>query len=202
MNPIHEHIQTLTRRHFFGRAALGLGHSGAGDLIGSTRQCGDGHGWSARPAALRAEGQARHLSVHERRPSQMDLFDYKPTMDKLFDKDLPDSIPQGPTSDDDDQRADALPHRAVEVQVRSAWQVRCLGQRTDAVDRENGGQTRHSSRASIPRRSTTIRPSPTSAPAINCLDCASLGAWLSYGLGTEQPESAGLRRYDGFVDGP
>ena len=28
-------------------------------------------------------------------PSQIDMFDYKPKMDELFDKDLPDSIRQG-----------------------------------------------------------------------------------------------------------
>ena len=28
-------------------------------------------------------------------PSQMDLFDYKPKMDAMFDKDLPDSIRKG-----------------------------------------------------------------------------------------------------------
>ena len=28
-------------------------------------------------------------------PSQMDLYDYKPTLDPLFDKDLPDSVRQG-----------------------------------------------------------------------------------------------------------
>jgi hypothetical protein len=25
MHPVDEHLQTMTRRHFFGRAALGLG---------------------------------------------------------------------------------------------------------------------------------------------------------------------------------
>ena len=33
MNPIHERIQTMTRRHFFGRTALGLGTAALASLL-------------------------------------------------------------------------------------------------------------------------------------------------------------------------
>ncbi len=41
MNPIHEHLQTLTRRHFFGRAALGLGTAALATLTAGLRRRGD-----------------------------------------------------------------------------------------------------------------------------------------------------------------
>jgi hypothetical protein len=33
MTPIHEHFQTLTRRHFFGRGAMGLGTAALASLL-------------------------------------------------------------------------------------------------------------------------------------------------------------------------
>ncbi|GBL24413.1 hypothetical protein EMGBS6_11980 [Opitutia bacterium] len=48
-------------------------------------------------------------------PAQMDLFDYKPQMKEMYDKDLPPQHPQRPAPHDDDERPDPLPYRAVEV---------------------------------------------------------------------------------------
>ena len=51
-------------------------------------------------------------------PSQIDLFDYKPKMGDLFDKDLPDSIRNGPAAHHDDLGPEAVPDRPVDLQVR------------------------------------------------------------------------------------
>ena len=71
-------------------------------------------------------------------PPQMDLYDYKPKMDDWYDKDLPESIRNGQRLTTMTSGPGALPHRAVEVQVRPARQVRHVGQRTAAVDGQDG----------------------------------------------------------------
>jgi hypothetical protein len=49
-------------------------------------------GEQVEAAAFCAQGQARHLSVHVRRAPQVDLWDYKPNLAALYDKDIPDSV--------------------------------------------------------------------------------------------------------------
>jgi Protein of unknown function (DUF1501) len=102
MNPIREQIDLLTRRHFFGRTAVSLGTAALSTLLSQSGQ------------SARAQGEAQnadgglpglpHFPPKAKRaiylhmnggPSQIDLFDYKPKMGAMFDKDLPDSIRNG-----------------------------------------------------------------------------------------------------------
>ena len=57
-------------------------------------------------------------------PSQMDLFDYKLEMAKWYDKDLPESIPPGSETDDDDEWSGALSYRTLEVGLCAEGQLR------------------------------------------------------------------------------
>src|SRR5262249_9886424 len=102
MNPIREQIELLTRRHFFGRTGLSLGTAALSTLLGQSARSDD----SASGGAPETGGlpglphfppkAKRAIYLHMNGgPSQMDLFDYKPRMDALFDKDLPDSIRMG-----------------------------------------------------------------------------------------------------------
>jgi hypothetical protein len=96
MNPVQQHIQTLTRRHFFAKGALGLGTAALATMLPERRA-----------AAMTATGgipDLPHFAPKARRaiylfmnegPSQMDMWDHKPKMDAMFDKDLPDSIRKG-----------------------------------------------------------------------------------------------------------
>ena len=60
-----------------------------------------------------------------------------------------------------------------------------LGQRAAAAHRRRSPTTSRSSSRCTPRRSTTTRRSPSSRPARQQPGRPSLGAWLSYGLGSE-----------------
>ena len=53
----------------------------------------------------------------------MDLFDYKPELRRLYDKDLPESIRKGQRLTDHDQRPDALPHRAAKFKFAQHGQA-------------------------------------------------------------------------------
>src|SRR5437762_9704958 len=100
MNPIQEHGLLLTRRHFFGRLATGVGAAALGSLLnpGLFAALTDG--------AERPKGPlgAPHFAPKARRviylfmaggPSQMELFDYKPTLEKFHESELPDSVRMG-----------------------------------------------------------------------------------------------------------
>ena len=92
MNPIQEHMSAMTRRHFFKAGALGLGTAALASMSPKVQ------------AAPRVEGgitglphfppkakRAIYLLMNEG-PSQMDMWDYKPKMAEMFDKDLPKSV--------------------------------------------------------------------------------------------------------------
>ena len=87
-------VQELTRRHFFGRGAWGLGLAALGGLLDRDSYAADRLG----------ESHLTHFAPRAKRviylfqsggPSQMDLFDPKPQMESLFDQDLPDSVRMG-----------------------------------------------------------------------------------------------------------
>ncbi|MCB1237454.1 MAG: DUF1501 domain-containing protein, partial [Verrucomicrobiae bacterium] len=99
MSPLNDYLTLETRRQFFGRSAMGLGKAALASLLaGSSLRSGD--------AALPAAGLAgqQHFRPKAKRaiylfmsgaPSQIDLFDHKPKMAALYDKDLPESIRNG-----------------------------------------------------------------------------------------------------------
>src|SRR5438874_4713604 len=96
MEPIQDHLETLTRRHFFGRSALGLGTAALTALLpprsGAAEAATDG--LPGLPHFAPKAKRAIYLFMNEG-PSQMDLWDYKPKMADLFDRDLPESIRNG-----------------------------------------------------------------------------------------------------------
>ena len=84
----------ITRRHFFRRAGMGLGVAALGSLLGESVMGGE-------QAALAAEQAAKALAPKAKRiiylsmigaPSQLDLFDYKPSLTPRFNEDLGDFL--------------------------------------------------------------------------------------------------------------
>jgi hypothetical protein len=94
MHPIREAELIETRRHFFGRAATGLGAAALTSLMNPSA--------FANPTGSALE--APHFAPKAKRviylfmsgaPSQLDMWDYKPKMQDWYDKDLPDSVRNG-----------------------------------------------------------------------------------------------------------
>jgi hypothetical protein len=95
MNPVVERCLQLTRRHFFGRAATGLGVAALASLLSEDRACGreTANGLGLPHFAPKAK---RVIYLFQSgAPSQMDLFDYKPKLNDLRGKELPDSVRKG-----------------------------------------------------------------------------------------------------------
>lgn len=93
MNPLLENHLTTNRRSFFGKGAAGIGSLALASLLGHE---------SADASPVRHD--LPHFAPKAKRiiylfqsgaPSQMELYDYKPTLEKLHGTELPDSIRQG-----------------------------------------------------------------------------------------------------------
>src|SRR5580693_2591107 len=104
MDPIRQHIEQLTRRHFFGRTGLSLGSAALVSLLGESARSDTIPASASGSSLIGGLPGLPHFPPKAKRaiylhmnggPSQMDLFDYKPKMGAMFDKDLPDSIRMG-----------------------------------------------------------------------------------------------------------
>ena len=94
MNAPIEKSMEMTRRYFFQRTGVSLGAAALGSLFTKANAAkSPAHMGGLANAAPRAK---RVIYLFQSgAPSQIDLFDPKPLLDKLFDKDLPDSVRQG-----------------------------------------------------------------------------------------------------------
>jgi hypothetical protein len=97
MNPLRERQLMLTRRQLFGRAATGIGTAALGSLLGSALAPHAQAAAKPLPGFPNFPAKAKRvIYLHQSgAPSQMDLFDYKPTLKARFAEELPDSIRQG-----------------------------------------------------------------------------------------------------------
>lgn len=185
-------MHPLTRRHFFSRTSTGLGVAALAALE-RQRSHASGVGMQSQRGGL---PELPHHPPKARRaiylfmsggPSQIDMWDPKPKMEQWYDKDLPESIRQGqrlttmtsgqarfplapsiyrfqPHGQSEMMVSELLPHTATKVDelalVRSVY--------TEAINHD---------------------------PAITFICTgdqlpgkASLGSWLSYGLGSENQD--------------
>jgi hypothetical protein len=97
MHPTQDHMQVMTRRHFFGAGAMGLGTAALASLLpcrAAADELSATGGLPGLPHFAPKAKRAIYLFMNGG-PSQMDLFDYKPAMNAHFDKDLPESIRKG-----------------------------------------------------------------------------------------------------------
>ncbi len=94
MNPLIESQLLMNRRQFFGRTATGIGSAALAAMMGKDLLGATGSSVSSFPNFPPKAKRVIYL-FQSGAPSQMDLFDWKPMMAKQFDVDLPNSIRQG-----------------------------------------------------------------------------------------------------------
>ncbi len=97
MDPRDAYAQAMTRRHFFGRTGMGLGAAALSSLLPASS-------WASETKPTGGLAGLPHFAPKAKRaiflfmaggPSQMDLLDYKPKMEEMYDQDLPESIRRG-----------------------------------------------------------------------------------------------------------
>jgi hypothetical protein len=201
MNPSDlspERLQSMTRRHFFGRSARGLGHVALASLL--NRGLLARAGTSAAPEGARPVGlpagriQPLHFAPRAKRviylfqsgaPSQLDLYDYKPGLIALNGKPMPESYTQG-------QRIAQL----------AGQKLTCVGTKF-RFHRHGQSGTEISELlphiGSIADEIALVRSLHTEAinhdPGVTMIQTGttqagrpSIGSWLSYGLGSENDQ--------------
>ncbi|MBX3435895.1 MAG: DUF1501 domain-containing protein [Planctomycetaceae bacterium] len=170
-------LQHIARRQFLGRSSLGIGTAALASLLGGAARGGGQPHFPARARRVIWLTQAGA-------PSQLELFDYKPHLKERFNEELPDSVRQG-------QRLTGMTAKQARLPVApSAYDFRPCGESGIWLSE----LLPHTAR--IADRMCLIRSLYTEAinhdPAMTLLQTGhqiagrpSLGAWLSYGLGTE-----------------
>jgi Protein of unknown function (DUF1501) len=190
MGPIREQIEWMTRRHFFGRTGLSLGTAALTTLLAENVRSDTGPrsggtmtgGLPSLPHFPPKAKRAIYLHMNGG-PSQMDLFDYKPKMGPMFDKDLPDSIRKGQrltTMTSGQARFPIAPSKYKFAQYGQSdmWVSEILPWTAKIVDQ-------------IALIKTVWTEAINHDPAVTYICTGhqlpgrpSLGSWLSYGLGT------------------
>lgn len=94
MDPIREYALTMTRRHFFGRMGVSLGTLALATLMPDKFFAQDASRTGGLPGLPHFKPRAKRaiFLFMNGGPAQMDLWDYKPKMREWFDKDLPPSV--------------------------------------------------------------------------------------------------------------
>ena len=176
-----------TRRHFFGRSAYGLGVAALANLLGEDLSAS---GLSDLPHFAPRAKRVVYL-FQSGAPSQLDMFDYKPQLERLRGSDLPESVRQG-------QRLTAMTATQTTFPIApSMFRFQRHGE-SGAWISELLPHT-----AKIADRLCIVRSVHTEAinhdPAVTFFQTGaqlagrpSIGAWISYGLGSANRDLPGF----------
>jgi hypothetical protein len=192
MDPLFESRLLLTRRHFFGRLSTGLGTVALASLLNRDL-------FAAADSGQSATGGLKglpHFKPRAKRviylfqsgaPSQMDLFDHKPKLQDLRGKELPDSVRMGQRLTGMTATQESLP--VAPSKFRFARHGRCGAWVSELLPHT----------AKVVDDLCFIKSMYTEAinhdPAITFFQTGaqlagrpSMGAWLSYGLGSDNQD--------------
>jgi hypothetical protein len=183
----------MTRRHFFGRASTGIGVAALAQLLGVralSADAADTGGLAGLPHFAPKAKRVIYL-YQSGGPSQLELFDYKPQLARWTGDDLPDSIRKG-------QRLTAMTATQAKFPVLQSgfkfaqhgktgtWVSELLPHTAKIVDdiclikSTNTEQINHDPAVTFAQTGFQLAGRP------------SLGAWVSYGLGSENKDLPGF----------
>jgi Protein of unknown function (DUF1501) len=198
MHPVHDYIRNETRRQFLSRGSNAVSWAALAALLGREGLAPPAPAGAAEaeasptPTGRRALAGPLHFAPRAKQviylhmvggPPQMDMYDYKPTMDKWYDKDLPDSIRQGQrltTMTSGQKRFPVAPSKYKFAQHGECgmWSCELLPYTSSMVDDMCFIRSMHTEAINHEPAITYMQ----TGNQITGRPC--LGAWASYGLGS------------------
>jgi Protein of unknown function (DUF1501) len=189
MDPIQSYLRSLTRRHFFGRSAVGIGTAALASLLGqdtfaSTEETRNAVGGLSVLPHFPPKAKRVIYLFQAGAPSQADLFDHKPQLEKERGKDLPDSVRQG-------QRLTGMTSGQKKLPVAptifkfaprgecGTWLSELLPHTANVIDELCLIRSVHTEAINHDPATTFIQTGSQIAGR------PSMGAWVSYGLGSD-----------------
>ena len=189
MNYNDDYCQQINRRYFFGKSATGLGTVGLASLLNPALFASGSQSTGGRGGLPHFPPQVRRVIYlfQSGGPAQMDLFDYKPELKDKFGQELPKSVYP-------------VERKTTMTAAQSKFPV---APSTFRFSRHGEAGTWVSEllpyTAQLADRLCVLRSMSTEAinhdPAITFLQTGSqipgrpsMGAWLNYGLGTENSD--------------
>ena len=192
MHPLSEHAALLSRRHFFGRTATGIGTAALASLLGDAN--------AAAPKRIGGLPALPHFAPKAKRviylfqngaPTHVDLFDYKPELTKHKGEQIPESIVKGArfsTMTSGQTARPCLPEitRFKQHGQSGAWVSDFMSKTAEIADECCFIKSMHT---------TQVNHAPAICFFLTGSEMPgrpSMGSWLTYGLGSETEELPGF----------
>lgn len=188
MKELFEHKMNLNRRHFLGKAAVGVGSLALGSLLmpdlfgGKKNGIDDGLPLGLPHFAPKAK---RVIYLFQNgAPSQLETWDYKPLLNKMSGQDLPESIRNGQRLTGMTSGQSSFPlvgsyYKFAQYGKAGAWVSEIFPNMAKIVDELCIIRSMHTEAINHDPALTFMQ---TGAQVGNR---PSMGAWMSYGLGSE-----------------
>jgi Protein of unknown function (DUF1501) len=194
-NPQESQLR-MTRRHFFGLNAVGLGTAALAILLGKdlfaeapTSGAPSRDDQSGLPGLPHFKPKARRVIwlFQSGGPSQMELFDYKPRLQDFRGTDLPDSIRKGQRLTGMTATQDRFPvvpsiFKFAQHGSSGAWVSELMPHTAGIVDEISVIRSMHTEAINHDPAITFFQTGAQIAGR------PSIGAWLAYGLGSENQD--------------
>ncbi|MEJ1237858.1 DUF1501 domain-containing protein [Chryseolinea sp. T2] len=176
----------ITRRHFLGKMSLGIGSVALGSLLIPDLFKGDDDGFSQLAGLPHFAPRAKRIIYlfQNGAPSQLESFDYKPLLNKMAGQDLPESVRQGQRLTGMTSGQSRFPlvgsHFSFKQYGQSgAWMSELFPEMAKIVDEMCIVKTMHTEAINHDPALTFMQSGAQQG------NRPSMGAWLSYGLGSE-----------------
>jgi hypothetical protein len=187
MNPLNELQLNLTRRSFFSRFGLGVGTAALASLLGESGFAEEKTGGLPGVPHFAPKAKRVIFLFQAGGPSQLELFDAKPGLEKFRAQNLPDSIRQGQRLTGMTAYQSNFPtapslYKFAQHGKSGAWLSELLPHTAKIADDISFIKSMHTEQ---------INHDPAQTFALTGFQLAgrpSLGAWLSYGLGSENKD--------------
>jgi hypothetical protein len=184
MNSCHQYNQYFTRRDFLSKTAMGLGAAALGTLLNPIDLLGNTAGGILGAPHHTPKAKRIIFLLQSGAPSQLDLFDYKPTLNKMNGQQLPDSVRQGQRLTGMSAGQSSLPLAGSQFSFdqygsSGAWVSELMPHTAGIVDDLCFVKSLHTEAINHDPAITFIQTGSQLAGR------PSMGSWLHYGLGSD-----------------